>query len=55
MMKLISSCKWWLIAALIVALYGVVGNMDYKDETQYQAYACHMVKDGYWPKDHCKE
>lgn len=54
-MKLTRFYKQALAVAAVIALYGLVGGMDYKDQQEYQAYACEMVKDGLWPKEQCKE
>lgn len=34
---------------VILALYGLVGQMDYDDAVDQQAQYCAMVKAGHWP------
>lgn len=34
---------------VILALFGLVGQMDYDDAVDQQAQYCEMVKAGHWP------
>lgn len=38
-----------LIAALILAMYAIIGSMDYQDALDDEAHYCQMVKDKAWP------
>ncbi|WVW77381.1 hypothetical protein Bhz58_00050 [Stenotrophomonas phage vB_SmaS_Bhz58] len=41
--------KVLLAIAAIVAAFGVVGSMDYRDEVREQLSYCENVKNGVWP------
>lgn len=43
------NAKNWLIAVAVVAAFGIVGSMDYKDEVREQVTYCENVKAGLWP------
>ena len=38
-----------MVVATLLAVYGIVGAMDYRDEQRGQAHYQQMVCDGYWP------
>ena len=38
------------LIAVMVAIFGVVGAMDYKDQQSAEANYCAMVADGLWPE-----
>lgn len=38
-----------LVAILIIAIMGIVGNSDYEEAKREEAFYCHMVAAGYWP------
>ena len=38
-----------LVALVLLALFGIVGAMDYEDEVAAQEHYCEMVKAGHWP------
>ena len=38
-----------IVVATLLAAYGLVGAMDYRDEQREQAHYCGMVESGHWP------
>ena len=54
-MKLTRCFKNFLVALLMLFLYGIVGKIDYESELNYQEESCNMVENGYWPEQHCKK
>ena len=38
-----------MVVAVLLAVYGIVGAMDYRDEQRAEAHYCEMVESGYWP------
>ena len=38
-----------MIAAALLAAFGIVGAMDYQDEQRAEKRYCEMVESGYWP------
>lgn len=38
------------LIAVMVAIFGIVGAMDYKDQQGAEANYCAMVADGLWPE-----
>lgn len=41
-------------ALLILALFGLVGQMDYEDAVAQHAHCLDMVEQGAWPAEVCK-
>lgn len=39
---------------LLLALFGIVGRMDYEDELAQHAHCLDMVEQGAWPAEVCK-
>ena len=38
-----------MVVATLLAVYGIVGAMDYRDEQRAEEHYCEMVESGYWP------
>lgn len=39
---------------LLLALFGIVGQMDYEDELAQHAHCLDMVEQGAWPSEVCE-
>ena len=37
------------VAAALLAAFGIVGAMDYRDEQRAEAHYCEMIESGHWP------
>ena len=49
-----------MVVATLLAVYGIVGAMDYRDEQRAEAHYCEIVESGQWPdyremEDNCNE
>lgn len=42
------------IALLALAMFGLVGQMDYEDAVAQEAHCLAMVEDGHWPAEVCE-
>jgi hypothetical protein len=42
------------IIAVLFLLFAIAGNMGFKDEQDYAALSCQMVKAGKWPASYCE-
>ena len=38
-----------MVVATLLAAYGIVGAMDYRDEQRDEQRYCEMVESGHWP------
>ena len=41
--------KNMMIAAALLAVYGIVGAMDYQDQQRAEEHYCERVESGRWP------
>lgn len=48
LIKLVRNPFAWYLA-LVIALMGVIGHMDFEDETRYHKLYCSMAAEGYTP------
>lgn len=51
--------RYWMLALMLVVLFGVVGQADYENAQDDAAQYCENVKSGLWPdfnnfKKYCK-
>lgn len=49
-----SKAKGAAVILLLLALFGLVGQMDYEDELAQHVHCLDMVEQGAWPAEVCK-